>query len=205
MTMDERSTLTYLFNGTRSWGVHELGRDRLPRSGEGSRPPNQGRQGSFSDRNGVVLGNAPFASAPYDPTPAPLQIDITALAQNWQANGNRGLMLRATGPEVQFFSRNSRPKDDPANRPYLRVTKANGEIVRLACLSDVSLDWRSPYSPLGLNFFLAVNAAEGEAYRVAMQFEPVVGDFVKAELVLTPFHADGPGVLQVYLLNPPKD
>ncbi len=186
---DEMQVFTFQFMG-QPWGKTEQGE-------MGS--PNLGHWGAFKDADGVPFGPKPYAVYPpfyTSHTPIVVEIDITTLAKEWQANGNKGLMLWSHGGELQMFSRN---RAEQSLRPYLLIV-GNPTTTIAECIADVSLDCRSPYAPLGAETDLHVSSAD---YRVAMQFQPIVGAFDKVLLVLTAHNTDVALDILVFLLYPP--
>jgi hypothetical protein len=115
------------------------------------------------------------------------------------ANGNRGLVLRRSGYNVNFYSAES------GKGPRLLVTQSNGKVVTLQPRADAGMAsvLQDPtrcasINPTGESARLSTTQA------VVMEFPPLPAGFKSAMLELTIERAYGDTTMQVFALKKPR-
>lgn len=170
------------------------------------------RQGDWRDAVGKPQGDQPFSrtSIADDNVLRGVDFDVTPLARAW-ANGSRpdvAVLIRPSGASLRGTATfHSREADDPAVRPVLVLSYADGHDLVIAAAADTTLDC-STVKSIGMRPTLQAGPGSNLLIRFAARPAPPravlpVKGVVRLTLARRP--AGGAANLGAYELDPPLD
>jgi hypothetical protein len=153
----------------------------------------QNARGDWTDANGAAQGSSPFASQVVSSTGAKT-LSVTSLVQAWLAGVNDGALLRASGGQVNFRSR------EGGSGPSLSVTTNQGTY-NCPCTADSYLH-ATDESSLGSDSVIKVDPTY---FNGVVQFDlsAVRGTVTSATMTLNADQVFGSTTIQVMRLRPP--
>jgi hypothetical protein len=156
--------------------------------------PWRNRGGDWIDANGIEQGPTPYATMVFGA--ADQEVDITALAREWFAQGtpNSGAYLRVTNPVALYTRRHV----DATLRPALVLISASGARTIVPCAASAMIQTAS-------NTGKATDIAKlSSTTHMALQFDLTDGSFAQARLRLhASYLYSKPCTIDVYELDQP--